>query len=77
MAQQHVRQLLRKQLATRTDSMHDALVQRREFAPAVQFKPLASEVEGLHSLQHYQTKEEEHGHIDELRELGLTDKEIE
>ena len=57
--------------------METALDQSREFAPAVTFKPMAVEVEGLHSLKQYQSKKEEHSHIDQLRELGLTSKEIE
>lgn len=76
-AQQHLRQLLRRQLSTRTGSVESALHQSREFAPPVTFRQLASEVEGLHSLQQYQTKQEGHGRVDALRELGLTFEEIE
>lgn len=76
-AQQHLQQLLRKQLSTKTVSVESALGQSWEFAPAVTFKPLASEVQGLHSLDQYQTKKEEHSRVDELRELGLTSEEIE
>lgn len=76
-AQQQLRELLRRQLSTRTGSVEGALGQSRDFTPAVTFRPLASEVEGLHSLEQYQTKKEEHGRVDALRELGLTSKEIE
>lgn len=75
-AQQQLQQLLRKQLSTRKVSLEGALEQSRNFTPAVVFKPLASEVEGLHSLEQYQVKKEEHTHLDHLRELGLTSEEI-
>lgn len=76
-AQQQLQQLLKKQLSTKKLSVQTALEQGREFTPAVVFKPLESEIEGLHSLQQYQTKKEEHGQMDHLRELGLTNEEIE
>jgi hypothetical protein len=76
-AQQQLQQLLRKQLSTKTKSVESALDQSREFAPAVTFKPLDSEVQGLYSLEQYQSKQEEYSRVDELRELGLTSKEIE
>lgn len=75
-AQQHLKQLLRKQLSTRTVSVDSALDQSRDFTPAVVFKPLACEVGGLHSLEQYQVKEVEHSRVDELRDLGLTSEEI-
>lgn len=48
----------------------------KEFTPAVMFKPLADEVKGLHSLDEYQSKEEEYAKLDQLRQLGLTNEEI-
>lgn len=75
-AQQQLQQLLKKQLSTRKVSLKNALEQSRDFTPAVVFKPLAPAVEGLHSLKQYQEKEEEHNHLDHLRELGLTSEEI-
>lgn len=77
MAQQQFQQLLRKQLSTKTRSVESALGQSREFTPAVTFKPLESEVQGLHSFEHYQTKKKDHNRVDKLRELGLTSEEIE
>lgn len=77
MAQQYLKKLLRKQLSTKQASVESALDQGREFAPAVVFKPLATEVQGLHSLEQYQLRKEEHVHIDQLRELGLSSDEIE
>lgn len=76
-AQQHLYELLKKQLSTRKVSLEGTLQQSHEFTPAVVFKPLASEVEGLHSLEEYQAKKEEHSHLDQLRELGLSSEEIE
>ena len=76
MAQQHLQQLLKKQLSTRRVSVQSTMEQAREFAPAVVFQPLATAVEGLHSLEDYQLKEGEHNHLDTLRELGLTTQEI-
>ena len=52
-------------------------LQSKEFTPAVTFKPLADEVKGLHSLDDYQTKEEEYLKRDRLRQLGLSGEEIE
>ncbi len=57
--------------------MKGALDQSRHYAPAVTFKPLTSEMAGLHSLKQYRTKEEDYSHVDHLRELGLTSEEIE
>lgn len=51
-------------------------LQGKEFTPAVVFKPLADEVKGLHSLNDYQSKEEEYVKLDQLRQLGLTTDEI-
>ena len=48
----------------------------KEFTSAVVFKPLADEVKGLHSLNEYQNKEQEHSKLDQLRQLGLTNDEI-
>ncbi len=76
MAQQHLQTLLRKQLSTRKVSVQSAIEQAREFSPAVVFEPLATAVEGLHSLEEYQVKEGEHSHFDNLRELGLNAQEI-
>lgn len=56
--------------------MKGALDQSREFTPAVVFKPLATEVKGLHSLEQYRVRKEEHSRVDRLRELGLTSEEI-
>ena len=76
-AQQQLQHLLKKQLSTRkVTTLKHALEQGHEFAPAVLYKPLATEVEGLHSLEEYQEREEEHGRLDQLRELGLTPEEI-
>lgn len=76
MAQQHLQELLRKQLSTKKVSVKSTIEQGKEFAPAVVYEPLAAAVEGLHSLKEYQVKEGEHGYLDNLRELGLTDQEI-
>ena len=51
-------------------------VKGKEFTPAVVFKPLADEVKGLHSLDEYQSKEDEYAKLDQLRQLGLTSDEI-
>lgn len=75
-AQQHLQELLRRQLSTRKVSVKGALDQSREFTPAVVFKPLATEVKGLHSLEQYRVRKEEHSRVDHLRELGLTSEEI-
>lgn len=48
----------------------------KEFTPAVVFKPIADEVKGLHSLDEYQSKEEEYAKLDQMRQLGLTNEEI-
>ncbi len=52
-------------------------VRGKEFTPAVVFRPLADEVKGLHSLDDYQSKEEEYAKLDQLRQMGLTSDEIE
>ena len=76
MAQQHLQELLKKQLSTKKASVKSTIEQTKEFAPAVVFEPLATAVEGLHSLEAYQVKEGEHSRLDNLRGLGLTAQEI-
>ena len=76
MAQQHLHQLLRKQLHSSDQSVKCVLDQGREFAPAVVFNPLASEMKGLLSLGQYQEWKKEHSKVDHLRQLGLTSEEI-
>ena len=54
-----------------------ALDRKKEFTPAVLYQPLSQEVQGLRSLEQYQKNEEDHGQVDELRQMGLTAQEIE
>ena len=54
-----------------------ALDRKKEFTPAVLYQPLSQEVQGLRSLEQYQKSEEDHGRVDELRQMGLTAQEIE
>ena len=54
-----------------------ALDRKKEFTPAVLYQPLSREVQGLRSLEQYQKSEEDHGRVDELRQMGLTAQEIE
>lgn len=77
MAQQHLHQLLRKQLHSGDRSLKSVLCQGREFAPSLVYNPLASDVKGLQSLEQYQDRKLEHQKVDHLRELGLTSDEIE
>lgn len=37
---------------------------------------LSGEVKGAHSLEEYKLISDKHGHLEELRELGLTEDEI-
>ena len=75
-AQQHLQLLLKKQLLTCEKSVEGIKTHRSKFAPAVEFKPLSQEVEGLQTLKRYRDTEEKHGRMDQLRELGLTTDEI-
>lgn len=50
---------------------------KRQFLPATIYQPLSGEVEGLRSLSQYQSSEKVHSRIDQLRQKGLSEGEIE
>ena len=54
-----------------------ALDRKKEFTPAVLYKPLSQEIQGLRSLEQYQKSENDHSQVDNLRQVGLTAQEIE
>lgn len=57
--------------------LYSALSGARDFTPAVVYQPLANEMRGLHTLSQFVAKEEEVDRVDRLRQLGLTEQEIE
>eukprot|EP00731_Ephydatia_muelleri_P030884 Em0022g398a len=76
--ERQLKELLKKQLDTSTDAIHRDLNRgKRQFLPATTYQPLGGEVEGLRSLSQYQSSEKVHSRVDQLRQKGLSENEIE
>ena len=77
-AERQLKELLRKQLNTSACSSIQGFEQQdRKFVGAITYQPLGKEVEGLKSLEQYQSARTSYNHVDVLRQDGLSEKDIE
>ncbi|KAG2463973.1 RBM41 protein, partial [Polypterus senegalus] len=68
--------LLRQQLDTSVD-FQQCLAKKRCFAPAALYKPFGEQAAGVRSLSQFQVLQDQEKEFAQLRDLGLTDSEIE
>ncbi|XP_028671824.1 RNA-binding protein 41 [Erpetoichthys calabaricus] len=68
--------LLRQQLDTSVD-VQQCVAKKRCFAPAALYKPFGEQAAGVRSLSQFQVLQDQEKEFAQLRDLGLTDSEIE
>ncbi|XP_051902865.1 RNA-binding protein 41-like isoform X1 [Hippocampus zosterae] len=73
--QRQLHGLLLRQLHTQVD-VERCVAKKRSFAPAALYHPFGEQVSGVRSLSQFQTLQEDEQELAGLRELGLTDPEI-
>ncbi|XP_037125362.1 RNA-binding protein 41 isoform X1 [Syngnathus acus] len=73
--QRQLHGLLLRQLHTQVD-VERCVAKKQSFAPAALYKPFGEQASGVHSLSQFQALQEDEQELAGLRELGLTDPEI-
>ncbi|XP_061595091.1 RNA-binding protein 41 isoform X2 [Cololabis saira] len=73
--QRQLHSLLLQQLQTNVD-IHRCVAKRQCFAPASVYRPFGEQAEGVTSLSQFQALQEGEKKVTSLREMGLTDAEI-
>ncbi|XP_049598457.1 RNA-binding protein 41 isoform X2 [Syngnathus scovelli] len=73
--QRQLHGLLLRQLHTQVD-VERCVAKKQSFAPAALYKPFGQQASGVHSLSQFQALQDDDQELAALRELGLTDPEI-
>ncbi|XP_072361534.1 RNA-binding protein 41 isoform X2 [Scyliorhinus torazame] len=73
--ERQLQNLLKHQLDT-TVTLEECIAKKKCFAPSALYKPFGEQAAGVLSLSQFQTLQDGEGEIAALRELGLTDREI-
>uniref|UniRef100_UPI00398E8B0E RNA-binding protein 41 isoform X1 n=1 Tax=Pristiophorus japonicus TaxID=55135 RepID=UPI00398E8B0E len=73
--ERQLQNLLKHQLDT-TVTLEECIAKKKCFAPSALYKPFGEQAAGVLSLSQFQTLQDGDGEIAALRELGLTDREI-
>ncbi|XP_041050800.1 RNA-binding protein 41 isoform X2 [Carcharodon carcharias] len=73
--ERQLQNLLKHQL-DKTVTLEECIAKKKCFAPSALYKPFGEQAAGVLSLSQFQTLQDGEGEIAALRELGLTDREI-
>ncbi|XP_072451235.1 RNA-binding protein 41 isoform X1 [Chiloscyllium punctatum] len=73
--ERQLQNLLKHQLDT-TVTLEECIAKKKCFAPSSLYKPFGEQAAGVLSLSQFQTLQDGEGEVAALRELGLTDREI-